>query len=187
MSNETIPKILIVGKLRSGKSEIARHLKHNHGFEEITFGGMLKFYADKIFNHGDTGGKPREIYQKFGQACRQVDENVWVKHADFAYRMALDSRATRGIVVSDGRQPNELVWARANGFIIIRVEASESMRLERAKQAGDIFNEGDLAHDTEQHVDKFDVDYTIVNDGSLSDLKRQVDEIVGDIKAKGGR
>ena len=182
MSNETIPKIIIVGKLRSGKSEIARHLKHNHEFEEITFGGMLKFYAVKIFSHDAAGGKPREVYQKFGQACRQVDENVWVKHADFAYRMALDSRATRGIVVSDGRQPNELDWARANGFTVVRVTAPDSVRVERANKAGDKYDEADLTHETELHVDEFEVDYEIENNGTIDELRAKVDELIQEVR-----
>ena len=61
------------------------------------------------------------------------------------------------------------------------------MRLKRAERAGDSFSAEDLAHDTEQYVDKFDVDYTIVNDGDLDELRRRVDEIMGEIKAKGGR
>lgn len=176
-----IPKLLIVGKLRAGKSEVANHLRFVHGFEEIAFGSMLKYHADRIFPHSGNG-KPRALYQQFGELCRQIDPLVWVKHAEFSLNMALDSRATVGVVISDGRQPHEIEWARANGFVIVRVSAPDELRLARAKATGDNFTEVDLTHDTEQHVDGFAVDFEIVNDGSLAELEAKVDEVVATIK-----
>src|SRR5690625_6079228 len=97
---------------------------------------------------------------------REIDPQVWIRRAEAMARFEADRRSTAGVVIDDLRQPNEYEWARANGFIIIRVEASDDLRLERAEQAGDSFNEEELAHDTEQYVDKFNVDYTVVDDGS---------------------
>ena len=54
--------------------------------------------------------------------------------------------------------------------------------MERARKAGDDFTEADLAHDTEQWVDKFDVDFEIVNDGKLDDLCAKVDDVMSKIK-----
>lgn len=181
----TVPKILLVGRLRSGKSSVADYLRYTHDWTEISFGGMLKYYANLVFTHSaitEGDGKPRELFQKFGQACRSIDENVWLQHADFAYQMALDRRATKGIVCSDGRQPNEIVWAKANGFKVIRVTAPEAVRLERARKAGDAFELANLAHETEQHSDKFSVDYEIINDGTLDELRAKVDAVMTEIK-----
>lgn len=188
-------RIALTGKLRTGKSTIADHLWLNYDFEKISFATTLRQVAELLFGHmheynneSPTGySKPRALLQTLGQKMREIDEDVWIRQAEQAVLWAEDSRRTAGVVIDDLRQPNEYDWARANGFIIIRVEASEELRLRRAKQAGDSFSEEDLAHDTEQHVEGFSVDYTIINDGDLDDLKRQVDEIMSEIKAKGGR
>lgn len=184
----SLPKIFLCGKLRSGKSAAADHLRFHYGFSEIAFGGMLKFYAEKVFVHSDVikGGKPRALFQQFGELCREIDPQVWVQHADFAYKMALDCRATQGIVISDGRQPHEYEWARSNGFIVVKIEAPDELRIERAKQAGDNFEPAHLAHETEQYVDGFAADYTIENSGSLADLRANLDAIMSEIMTQKG-
>src|SRR5699024_11446627 len=96
---------------------------------------------------------------------RKLDENIWIRHVEQASESDKLFPEYKGVVIDDLRQPNEYEWARANGFTIIRVGASDDLRLERAKQEGDSFSADDLAHDTEQHSDKFDVDYEINNNG----------------------
>lgn len=197
-------RIALTGRMRSGKSTIADHLWLNHDFAKVSFASSLKQLADRLFSHlyepiyedcpFSEGGrtvkeyrKPRALLQELGQKMREIDEDVWIKQAEQDVELAEAWRSTAGVVIDDLRQPNEYEWARANGFIIIRVEASEELRLRRAKQAGDSFSAEDMAHDTEQHADGFSVDYVITNDGDLDDLKRQVDEIMSEVKAKGGR
>lgn len=197
-------RIALTGRMRSGKSTIADHLWLKHDFAKVSFASSLKQLADRLFSHLyepiyedcsiSEGGrsvkeyrKPRALLQTLGQKLREIDEDVWIKQAEQDVELAEAWRSTAGVVIDDLRQPNEYEWARANGFIIIRVEADEALRLKRAEQAGDSFSEEDLAHDTEQHSDKFDVDYTIVNNGDMDELERQVDEILSDIKAKGRR
>ena len=204
-------KIAICGQLRAGKSTVSEHLVHNHGFQPVSFGAELKSHADKLFAFSDVyksepivvddeqfGGtrtigkrKPRRLFQDFGEKMRELDPNIWIGHAAEKVRLIELIATANGeqarIVIDDLRQPNEYEWARANGFTIIRVEASEDLRLKRAEQAGDSFSADDLAHDTEQHVDGFIVDYTIINDGNLVDLRRHIGEIMDEIKAKGGR
>ena len=201
MSDEI--KIALTGKMRSGKSTVAEILWLEYDLTRRSFGGALKYYADKMFE-GSTAypieveeygepcpfdgkrdtrvKKPRKLYQDFGQAMRQLDEDIWIRHVEQAIESDKLFPDYKGVVIDDLRQPNEYEWAKANGFTIIRVNAREDRRLKRAEQAGDSFSADDLAHDTEQHVDGFSVDYTIVNDGGLSDLKRQVDEIMSEIK-----
>ncbi len=178
-------KIALTGKFRSGKDAVAERLFYEHGFEwPIAFGGKLKYYADRLFDVSEAGAKPRKLYQQFGQLCRTIDEDVWVKHVEFSVNEALNSRTTSGIVIKDLRQPNEYEWCKRNDFVIVRVTAPEDVRLERAKHAGDIFEADDLAHDTESYVDSFEVDYEIANDGSLDELYAKVDELIKTIRGR---
>jgi dephospho-CoA kinase len=185
-----VVKIALTGKLRSGKDTVANHLYVRHGFDRIAFGDALKKNAHATFPWVSEFSKPRALYQVYGQLMRQIDPDVWVKHAEQAVKGAIDFRVNTGaekigVVISDLRQPNEYEWARNNGFTIVKVIAPDEDRIARAKIVGDDFNEVDLEHETESHIDGFAVDYEIVNDGSVDDLKRKVDEIVEEISQGG--
>ncbi|MDQ0174406.1 deoxynucleotide monophosphate kinase family protein [Bacillus chungangensis] len=181
----TITKIALTGKARAGKDEVARILGLHYGFNRFAFGDALKntltialpqiMYAEQ---------KPRRLLQEYGQLMRKYDPNVWVNSVAALIDSHIDIMTRRGdeeinVLVTDCRQPNEYAWLREQGFSIIRVSAPEEVRLERAKLAGDQFDEADLQHDTESHVDSFDVDFEIINDGTLDKLKTQVDEFMG--------
>lgn len=179
------PKILLVGKLRAGKSLVAHYLVHQYGFHELAFGSALKRFAHDIFWASETDGKPRALYQQFGELCRRIDPMVWVRFVDVQVDVLERSLFNSGIVVSDGRQPHEVEWARNKGFVIVRVSAPDEVRIERALRAGDVFTDDELSHETEQYVGEFEVDYEIVNDGTVDDLQAKVDELMSEIKRKG--
>lgn len=176
-------KIALCGRLRSGKDTVGNHLYIKYGFSTVAFGDALKKNAHATFPWVGEFSKPRALYQQFGQLMRQIDPDVWIKHAERAVNGAIDFRVNTGadqvgVVITDLRQPNEYEWAKANGFSIIRVTAQDEDRILRANVAGDSFTEADLEHETESHIDGFTVDYEIVNDGSVDDLKRKIDEIM---------
>jgi dephospho-CoA kinase len=186
--NREIPaiKIALTGKMRSGKDLCGNHLYINHGFDRVAFGDALKKNAHATFPWVSEFSKPRALYQSYGQLMRQIDENVWVKHAEQAVQGAIDFRVSLGaehigIVLTDVRQENEVAWCRANGFTLVRVTAPDEDRIARAKIAGDDFNEADLEHETESHIDGFAVNAEIINDGTIDDLKAQIDEIIAKI------
>jgi dephospho-CoA kinase len=179
----TVVKIALCGRLRSGKDTIANHLYIKYGFSQVAFGDALKRVAHETFPWVSEFSKPRALYQSVGQLMREIDSEVWIKHAEQAVKGAIDFRVNTGaeqlgIVLTDVRQQNEVDWCRKNGFTLIRVTAPDEDRIARAKIAGDDFNEADLEHETESHIDGFAVDAEIVNDGSIDDLKRKVDEIM---------
>lgn len=200
MSDDII-RIAITGKMRSGKTTAAKYLWTNYDFKILSFGEPIKRIADEYFKHlyepiyencpfSDNGKsiagykKPRKLLQQIGQLFRQIDEDVWIKRAEQTMKYYEQYRDTRGIVIDDLRQPNEYEWARANGFVIIRINAPDSLRIERAKAAGDDFDINDLTHETERHIDGFAVDYEIDNAHSLEELERQIDEIIAKIKTR---
>src|SRR5699024_6781919 len=173
-------RIVLTGKLRSGKSEAANQLWYKHGFKELAFGDELRRIADEVFDgteaeehasepiyRGDTDirflsdddiggyGQAGRGQQIFGQVMRQIEPDVWIRQVEQSMHVWENMRDVKGIVVSDARQPNEIEWARNNGFTIIRVTADDETRLQRAQEAGDNFTMEDLGHETEQHIDSF--------------------------------
>ncbi|WP_254918934.1 hypothetical protein [Bacillus cereus] len=85
------------------------------------------------------------------------------------------------VLVNGVRQPNEYQRLRDEGFIIIRVNTSDDLCIGRAKEAGDVFTEEDLSHETENHIDTFEVDYEINNVGTIDEMYDQFDAIMRDI------
>lgn len=192
-------RIAITGMMRSGKSEIASILTSEYGFEKVSFADPLKRLADDLFKYlyepiyapcpfSDDGKrivdyrKPRKLLQELGQSMRAIDEDIWIKKAEATVEALENYRTTQGIVIDDLRQKNEYEWAKANGFTIIRVNAREELRADRANALGDDYSEEDMRHDTEQHVDSFAVDYEINNNGDKETLRHKVDEIMSEIK-----
>ena len=203
MSDEI--KIALTGKMRSGKSTVAEILWLDYDLTRRSFGGALKYYADKMFEGSEAYPieveeygepcpfdgkrdtrikKPRKLYQDFGQTMRQLDEDIWIRHVEQAIEVDKLFPDYKGVVIDDLRQPNEYKWAKANGFTIIRVNAREDFRIQRAFNSGDKFDLNSLEHDTEQHVDSFAVDYEINNDSGREALRRKVGEILAEIKSE---
>jgi dephospho-CoA kinase len=179
----SVTKIALTGKLRAGKDVCSNHLYIKYGFNRVAFGDALKRHAHEVFPWIPQSSKPRALFQAFGQLMREIDADVWVKHAERSVQGAIDFRVNTGaervgIVLTDVRQANEVAWCRANGFTLIRVTAPDEVRIARAIEAGDDFTVHDLAHETELAIDGFAVDYEIVNDGSVDDLKAKIDAIL---------
>ena len=185
----SVTKIALCGKLRSGKSIVGNHLHISHGFDEVAFGDALKRTVGDVFPWlNGNPNKPRALLQQYGQLMREIDPDVWIRHAERKVKGTIDFRVNTGhdrvdIVITDLRQPNEFEWARDNGFTIIRVTAPDDVRIARAIKAGDNFSENDLEHVTESAIDTFDCDYEVVNDGSVDNLQVKIDAIMADINA----
>ncbi|KAF6658891.1 AAA family ATPase [Paenibacillus polymyxa] len=196
----TLPHIGLIGKLRSGKSEVGNYLSDNYGYTQFAFGDELKRYAHELFGEPAPDEKPRELYQWFGQTMRERDPDIWVRKCFEAIERDRDSipedlrRAHEFIlngdvihsvparpfraVVGDCRQPNEYAALKSAGYVLIRVEAPDAVRIDRAIKSGDVFNYADLFHGTETALDGYLPDFTVTNDGTLDRLHAQIDEII---------
>lgn len=182
--NET--KIALTGKMRSGKSTVAEYISKEYSFERFSFSTALKGYVYEIFGLSDfSGKKPRRLLQDFGQFCRSIDPDVWVRHCFDAIRWRENMAGRKlNIVIDDLRQPNEHDRCRAEGFVIVRVTAPDEVRIERMWDAGEVFDAETFEHETESYVDSFAVDYEIENGGSLAELYAQVDRMMDDLGVK---
>lgn len=168
-----ILKIAVCGKIRSGKDTVAEHLVKEHKFTRFAFSeGVVKVGRVLFPNAFEGGKKPRKLLQAIGQYMRNIDPNIWI---DYTFRQ-MEYVNANFTVISDLRQPNELLALKEDGFFIVRVNALDETRLQRAIAAGDDFEEKDMKHETEQHLDSFPVDYEIYNDGTLEELIPQIEQ-----------
>lgn len=98
----------------------------------------------------------RKFLQEVGVSMRIcVDTEIWVN-------AALRNRAMN-LAISDVRFPNEWAAVKAGGGVMIRVE--------RPGYNGD-------GHISERALDDYEPDYTIVNNGTLADLRVGVETIL---------
>lgn len=186
--------IALTGKLRSGKSEAANYLSFMHYYRQFAFGDELKADFHRRYPEIPPNPKPRVGYQMHGQLMRRlVGEDVWVRKCFEEIARAKERHEEYGFqppfraVITDLRQQNEYDAAKAQGFVIVRINCPDELRLERARQAGDSFEPEDLAHETELYVDTFEVDYDVDNTGTVAELQTQLDEIVRELSRRSVR
>jgi hypothetical protein len=183
-------KLALTGKARSGKSELAWYAHFIYGFKEFDFSAVLKGEFHRLFPHIPRDPKPRAYYQKFGQWLREIDPDIWVKMTmgkvhEYCFEDSLNKVNHKPKVLVNGvRQPDEYQRLKDEGFTIIRVNASDDLRIGRAHNAGDVFTEVDFEHETESHIDTFEVDYEINNVSSIGEMYDQFDEVMLELGVK---
>ena len=157
-------KIAITGKMRSGKDTFAQHFIGDDYFYPIKFSKGISEIIDNYLPEVSLQPKNRKAYQTIGQSMREIDPLVWVKYSVSA------APENESLIVTDLRQDNEAKYLRDKGFIIIKVESDEDIRIRRIIESGDTFSINELNHETELSVDKIVADYTVKNNGSEHDL-----------------
>ncbi|MEK5323347.1 AAA family ATPase [Aeribacillus sp. FSL M8-0254] len=186
--NKSPIKLAICGKLRSGKSLVAGYLSLMHDFQPFAFGDALKNAFHRAFPQIPRQPKPRAYYQSFGQWARtMIDENMWIdatmrKVDEYLAQNQCNGRSR--VLIEDVRQQNEYDRLKREGFVFVRITAPDELRLERARKVGDDFTEADLAHETELLVDTFEVDYEVVNDGTVDELCAKIDVVIRQLTEK---
>lgn len=164
--------IAVCGKLRSGKDTFAEIVKEYLGAKEFKFSAGISEIIHKYYPERSRKGKLREHYQKIGQALRQLDPYVWIDHTDRAIRAYHKEMGKQSpVIISDVRQKNEYRYAKGNNYIVIKIEADEDIRIDRAIEAGDLWHNGTLRHETELAVDDIPADIVITNNGTLEEFK----------------
>lgn len=175
-------RLAFVGKARSGKDTMGNYVIKNYGAHRFAFGDPLKEYAKELFpQYFENGRKPRWILQKLGQAMREIDPDIWVRLTFNAIYKG-ERGGMEDFCLTDARQPNEIERLRKEGFILIRVNAPDKLRIQRMIENGDNFKPEDLKHETEIMIDTYDVDYEIQNNGNLFEAFKQLEIILDKIR-----
>lgn len=163
--------ILVNGKARSGKGEVAKRLSEKFGYVELGFADYLKELAVNIF-----GWAPDEVYrnrtpesrhfmQLLGNEIgRAKDLDFWVKHLQ---KTIEGKYKDKNIVISDLRYKNEAQWGLDCKGELWLVKRSEALI------------EANPEHISENDLKDWKIwAHVIKNDGSLEDLYIKVDNII---------
>lgn len=163
--------ILLHGKARSGKGEVAKRLCEEYSYVEVGFADYLKELAIKIFgwNHDEiyTNRTPesRKFMQLLGNEIgRAKDPNFWIKKLE--ERLSEPFFKGKNIVISDTRYQNEAEWGRSRGGQLWKVIRPKVEELIEANP--DHASENDLR-------DWKHWDCIISNHKTLEDLYKEVD------------
>ena len=168
-------KIALIGGARTGKDTIAGHLCNILGFKRLAFGDKLKEIMFKTFLDLREEPKPRQEMIDFGQACRDIDPYVWIKHLH-DQSLVYERLGHHNLVITDVRQPNEIQYCVDMGYTLVKVVASKETQIERASKSGEQLDVNNYMDATAVGYEGYD--HIIVNDGTLEDLYTQVENLI---------
>lgn len=172
--------IVISGRVHSGKdstAEIIKEYANNKRLNTIKlqFSSYIKEYAKKISDwDGSEENKPRELLQDLGETIRNN-----ISETFFIDRIINDIKVYSNyfdiIMLTDARLPKELD--------LIKEEFPETIKIRLQRPSYDIYpSEKAKNHHTEHALDDYQAyDYIITNEGSLEDLKTNVEQILKNI------
>jgi len=140
--------------------EMKNDLMKNFGLTREHLYGSLKEVPDERFPKPDGSGfwTPREIMQEYGQWCRKIEPNHWVRRL---YEV-IDREKLNNVIVTDIRQMNEVQAVLDRGGYHIRLNREDRDSINNSN------------HETETALDEenYQIDFHIENNGTLDDLKR---------------
>lgn len=173
----------LTGKMRSGKDTVKELLENKKRgcFYSAAYGDQLKKQYAEITGQSLSGKKDRKGLQTYGQAERAKNPTVWIDAIQKRIQPYLDNGFN--VVITDVRQANEVQHIRSLGGYVVKVHADEEIRVQRMLDKGDNFKMEDLQHETEAYVDEVQADFTVTNNGGLTELINQVDDMLQQIKA----
>lgn len=169
--------IALIGRARSGKDTVAARLVERHGFTRVAFADRLKdavlaldplifntvHLAEMVELNGWEVAKShpevRRVLQHYGQAIREIDPRFWIRAAF----PAMQGRTH--VVVSDVRYRNEADALRSAGFTLVRIT-----------RPGEPLSVGS-DHVSENELTNYPTSLTLVNSGSLADLRTRADTL----------
>ena len=172
--------VLLSGWAGSGKDAAAELLVEEMGFERLAFADALKaevskalqiplsFFRDRLLKdrHLDSyGASPRELLVRYAAIRKQVDPDIYSR---IVASYIQERSRSRSIVISDWRYRHEYAFLTQALHDTVLVRG-------RITRASILPNEEPSEHD----LDEEKMDFTIANDGSISDLR---DAIKADVK-----
>lgn len=161
----------LTGRKRAGKDSAAAVLR-SRGFAVDSFAAPIRHFVAEMLGWGPDqldarkeepldfldGVTPRRIMQLVGTECgrRMVHPELWIR----LMTRRLAKRTSLDVVISDARFDNEAHAIHAAGGIVVEIQRPGL--------------DGSDTHVSEDGISPRLIDRTIVNDGTLDDLRRKV-------------
>ncbi len=181
---DNIKIYLISGKARHGKTTFAKMMKDyfaSIGTKSVatSYAKYIKMYAEELTDwDGSPETKPRSLLQYLG--TEMIREHLG-KENYFVHRLDEDldiyNEYVSYVMIDDARRPNEIDYfknkypTQVKAVRIVRPNFDAGLDAEQAN------------HESEVGLDNYtEYDYTIVNDGTLDDLKTKVREMIGELE-----
>lgn len=179
----------LMGKKQSGKDTVAKILVSHYSFTIIRFTDPIKAICKIMFGWGyehiegemkevidpKWGISPRQAIQYIGTEFAQINlcksfplyaktigRNIWSERLKQRYNVLVHTRTGQlDVVVPDTRFQHEVDCIHSLGGRVIRIERPNNK------------NDDDL-HPSEKELEIITPDYTIINNSTISDLKRYI-------------
>lgn len=166
--------IILSGKARSGKNEVANILKNKLKGKTIiiAYASYLKMYAHEIIGWDlDENTKPRTFLQEIGDLVKEIDNNFLINRIleDIeVYKNYFDN-----IIISDARFVNEIkIIKNKYDSIVIRINGKDNDLTDKEKH-----------HNTETSLDEYhNYDYEIDNYGNIQELENKVSKVLEELE-----
>ena len=188
----------ICGLIGCGKGTVADILVEEHNFKKLSFADKLKdgvatvFGWDRSMLEGDTRQSrewreqrdefwsketkrnitPRIVLQEFGTDCMRhgFDDSIWVS----IVKQELIKNPTKDFVIPEVRFPNEaLMIQKLNGHVWRAIRGPDPVWF---RMYQDIGVEPKDVHESEWRWANVNFDAQVSNNGTLDDLKNQVQD-----------
>ncbi|MET0404120.1 MAG: hypothetical protein ABW123_17035 [Cystobacter sp.] len=172
--------ICLAGVSGAGKDTLGDFLSRTQGFERVAIADPMKTLLQTLFQlrpeqlwgeernvvDARLGRSPRELYQRFGQVCVELDPEVWLR----PFRGQVQALLAQGrrVVCTDLRTTAEWKTARTLGADLWLVERPG------AGAPGAM-----ASHTTEREVagaSHSDFDVVLRNEGTLDDFYRKAEQ-----------
>lgn len=177
----------VLGRKGSGKDTISDYIVNKYRYEKMVLAEPLKNACKILFNFSDEqlygdqketidpswGTSPRKVFQYLGtdifrndihKIIPDIGDNFWVNLLRIKYLQKLKENKNIKIIMSDIRFQNEVDMVRQLGGIVIKLTRPS-------------INNSD-AHESEKNIDNINGNFNIINDGTLEELYKKVDEII---------
>jgi dephospho-CoA kinase len=186
---ENVKILAVVGMSGSGKSVVVDHLTEK-GYPKVYFGGMIYKEMEK---RGIERTEDGESEKKFREMIRETEGKDWVVKQVISEVRDLVAAGQRRIVL-DGvyswTEYRTLKHEFPGSLMFVAVVVDKDLRYKRvAKRPGRSFDAKAIRERDRSEIENLEkggpiaaADYYVLNNGSIEDMTKRVDEILKEIE-----
>jgi len=147
-------KIILIGRMASGKTTMADRLCEEFGFQKFSLADKIKEIARDLFGMTE---KDRTLLQKLGYKIREIEPMVWCNYLERKLNVEHENQSLCRdckFVIDDVRFLNEYDHFLKLGWFPIKFEVPKEIRLRRIRELYGEIKEEQLVDPTEIEIDQ---------------------------------